>query len=1756
MKNFRWLRGLMGAVLLLCLGLVQPALTRGDDGEGTTAVTAPRFHTVHAQNAAIGTNKSTSRFQYANFTNRLIVKYKDMSIARAQTLSSSRVQALSARAGVTLTHLRPMSGNGQVFRLPRRMSLDEAKAIADRVAADPGVEYAQPDRLLFPMMVPDDPQYANQWHYKSPDAPDYEIAGINLPAAWDITTGSSSLVIGVIDTGIVNHADLQGRTVPGYNFISDPDKAGNGVGRSADPSDLGDWVTNAESTDPTSPFYGCPAEDSSWHGTHVAGTIGAASNNGMGVAGINWNSKILPVRVLGKCGGYTSDIVDGMRWAAGLSVSGVPANPNPAKVINMSLGGGGSCDPAEQSAIDDVTNAGTTVVVAAGNNSDDAANYTPASCSGVITVAAVGRAGGMAFYSNYGQDVKIAAPGGEWAVAFDPNSILSTLNTGTTSPIASPDGDTYVFYQGTSMATPHVTGIVSLMLSVNPALTPPIIAQLLQTTARPFPVGTASYGGDCDTSLCGAGMVDAYQAVQAVSSNAPLISAAPGALTFRLLPGDNSNPPGQTIAITNPGGGTLNWSVSTDPTATWLQVSPTSGVNSGTVTVSVDASHLTTAATYTAAITISDNGAANSPVVIPVTAGRYLTLHANLFSAVSDHAAATVNGKLYVIGGWGGGPMVQIFDPATDSWSLGTPKPTQTVNAAAAVINGKIYVPGGGNPMTNAVLDALEIYDPATDQWTTGASLPQPLEASGVAAVNGKLYVLGGQDDTYSYQSTLVYDPNTDSWSSLADMGTYRSWSAAAVDNGKIYLVGGLDGAGTYTNSVLVYDPTLDSWSNAGVLNVARSTPAVADGNGKLYIFGGWDGTQERDDVEAFDTATGVSSVEPFVMNQARSDLAAVTANGSIYVPGGWNGSGDSSINESYDLPCSYSIDPTSASFEGSGGMGSVAVTTTYGRCGWSAESNASWITVTSAPTSTGDGSVNFSVDANTGATRSGTITIAGQTFTVSQSVATYTVTYNGNGNTGGAAPVDGNAYLSGDTVTVLGDTGSMTKTGYSFAGWNTAGDGSGTSYTPAALFTINSNVTFYAMWTINTYTATFDSNGGSTVTSQTVAYNGTATAPTAPTKTGYTFAGWYADSGLTTAFSFSTAITADITLYAKWTLLTTYTVTYNGNGSTGGSAPVDGNAYLSGAVVTVLGNTGSLTKTDYTFGGWNTAANGSGTTYAGGSTFTISSNVTLYAVWTINTYTVTFNSNGGSTVTSQTVVYNSTATAPTAPTKTGYTFAGWYSDSGLTAAFDFSSPITADITLYAKWTASACTLTLSPTSVNMLASGGTGTFGVTATGSGCSSWTAISNNSWITTGAVNIVNNVVIQSYSVTVNAQAARIGTISIANQTFTVNQAAAAFTVTFNGNGGSAVSSQTVAYNGTATAPTAPTKTGYTFAGWYADSGLTTAFSFSTAITADLTLYAKWTLLTTYTVTYNGNGSTGGSAPVDGNAYLSGAVVTVLGNTGSLTKTGYTFGGWNTAANGSGTTYAGESTFTISSNVTLYAVWTINTYTVSFNSNGGSAVSSQSVAYNTTATAPTTPTKAGYGFDGWYSDSGLTTVFSFSTAITADITLYAKWTATSCTYSINPVNTSTLASGGTGSVGITTGNGCGWTAVSNDTWITVTGGSSGTGNGTTSYSVAANTGAARTGTITIAGQTFTVNQAMQTTAPDGDLDNDGVVTAADALHALRIEAGLISATAADLAHGDVAPLVNGRPQPDGKIDIGDVVVILRKAIGLVNW
>ncbi|WP_225764675.1 S8 family peptidase [Stenotrophomonas sp. Marseille-Q4652] len=411
---------------------------------------------------------------------RFIVKYRDSAapaqasvLARSLKSAAAAVPARTGR-GVGLQKLRDLAIGPAVIKADRELDQAEAAQLMRQLAADPDVEYVEVDQIMYPTWTPNDPSYSQQWGFNG-------TYGIKAQQAWDITKGAGQLVA-VLDTGITTHSDLSANVIGGYDFISDTTVAGDGNGRDSNPADPGDYYDGSAS---------------SWHGTHVAGTVAAVTNNGKGVAGTAPQAKVVPVRVLGRGGGYTSDIADGIIWASGGTVSGVPANPNPAKVINLSLGGSGACGTTTQNAINGAVSRGTTVVIAAGNSNANVSNASPANCNNVIAVGSTTSTGARSSFSNYGALIDIAAPG---------SNIYSTLNSGTQGP----GSESYASYNGTSMATPHVAGVVALMQSVAPTpLTPAQVESIIKSTATPFP--------STPSQPIGAGIVNAYAAVQAAA---------------------------------------------------------------------------------------------------------------------------------------------------------------------------------------------------------------------------------------------------------------------------------------------------------------------------------------------------------------------------------------------------------------------------------------------------------------------------------------------------------------------------------------------------------------------------------------------------------------------------------------------------------------------------------------------------------------------------------------------------------------------------------------------------------------------------------------------------------------------------------------------------------------------------------------------------------------------------------------------------------------------------------------------------------------------------------------------------------------------------------------------------------------------------------------------------------------------------------------------------------------------------------------
>ena len=466
----------------------------------------------------------------------VIVKLRASGAIGRQKLSTSleRTAALAKRTGLNLTHKRDISD----AMIATRIELDgmDADATLERLRRDPGVEFVSIDQRRFAhATTPNDALFANQWYLRNT-----EISAVNAVDAWDLERGSAGIVVAVLDTGVLydhpdlGRGDLGGKLLPGHDFVAGDARANDGGGRDADPSDPGDWINDADKTDAT--MADCELTGSSWHGTRVAGMIGALSNNGSGIAGLSWNSYILPVRVLGKCGGTDSDILAGMRWAAGLSVPGAPVNPTPARVLNMSLGAESACQQSYRAVIDELAERKVLVVISAGNEGTVVSS--PGNCPGVVAVAALRHAGSKVGFSNLGPEVTLGAPGGN-CVNIDGGPCLfsldTTSNAGTTVPAAHTFTNQIDANLGTSFSAPIVSGIAALMLSRNANLSTAQMLDRLREGTRPFPTSVADdpavtachVPADsedfqlaqclCTTSTCGAGMADAFLSVEAAA---------------------------------------------------------------------------------------------------------------------------------------------------------------------------------------------------------------------------------------------------------------------------------------------------------------------------------------------------------------------------------------------------------------------------------------------------------------------------------------------------------------------------------------------------------------------------------------------------------------------------------------------------------------------------------------------------------------------------------------------------------------------------------------------------------------------------------------------------------------------------------------------------------------------------------------------------------------------------------------------------------------------------------------------------------------------------------------------------------------------------------------------------------------------------------------------------------------------------------------------------------------------------------------
>ncbi len=625
------------------------------------------------------------------------------SASAAASSTAEQIAALGARAGVLIAHSHSISGDIHVARLMRALEAAELESTLSRLRADATVLYAEPDRRkqAHGLSGPDDPLYlstpgvvgSGQWYMQAPQPvattpATTTTAAVNATGAWGITTGTSGVVIADLDTGVrFDHPDLMkaalgGKLLPGFDFVGCDGGAGvncpagstylsanDGDGWDADPSDPGDWISTADLK--LTFFSGCTQGDSSWHGTRTAGILGALTNNGVGIAGMSWGSWVLPVRVLGKCGGYDSDIIAGMLWAAGIAVPGAPANPDPARVINMSLGSANACSSDYQDAIAQVNGQGTIVVASAGNEGGPVDE--PANCPGAVAVVGVRHVGSKVGYSSLGSNAALAAPAGNCVNASGAClfSIETTVNLGKydaslmqyTTPGINSYTDQTNFNVGTSFSAPIVSGISALMLSVNGNLSPAQLRARLQRAARTFPANLTDTSQPppypalpvcavpadfndtsqaiectCTTGTCGAGLADAQGSVnEALRPIAAL--AAPATVSagqsVALSAAGSAAACGQTVA-------SYAWSITGNPNGTSLTANtgPTTSLSaapaSGTVTVQLvvtDSAGLTDTATIVI-------GASTATTSAPANAGSSACLAA--VSAPAPTATLTV----------------------------------------------------------------------------------------------------------------------------------------------------------------------------------------------------------------------------------------------------------------------------------------------------------------------------------------------------------------------------------------------------------------------------------------------------------------------------------------------------------------------------------------------------------------------------------------------------------------------------------------------------------------------------------------------------------------------------------------------------------------------------------------------------------------------------------------------------------------------------------------------------------------------------------------------------------------------------------------------------------------------------------------------------------------------------------------------------------------------------------------------------------
>ena len=645
---------------------------------------------------------ATGRLHGAHEPQRIVAS--ELIVRLTEKLPAERALELLKLPGLVASHGGFSSEYLHLIKFRRQgtlkpLSVGETLELVAPLASRRGVVFVEPNAVHHPLAVPNDNLYPAMWH----------LPPINMPAAWDVERGTSAAVtVAVVDTGIFAHPDLTPRVLPGADLISDPAISLDGDGRDNDPTDTGRDLPNGQS---------------SWHGTHCAGTIGAATDNGNGIAGMNWNARIVPVRVLGKGGGTTADIAAGLTWAAGLTVPGMPANPNPAQVVSVSLGGEGDPRQIYQDVIDQAAARNVIFVVAAGNDNIDASRFTPCNQSGVLCIGATRFNGRRASYSNFGSRIDVMAPGGEVAEDANgdgyPDGVLSTLrNDDTGMP-------TYVFEQGTSMATPHVAGLVSLMRARNPTLTFAQVRQILVDTANP--------ASRCNEG-CGAGLINAHAALLRTTNSQPTGPARLSMSASDLFFTQASTT--QTLTLTNTGGMPLTVTVA--------------GGGANGSRLSFDVTQRTIAPGQSGAVQISAN-------LQGLTEGR---AEAATVSVTSNGGNASVGVKLRAGGASGRPVTVALVFQQGEEWKVGGAVDAQAAQNFAFTVTappGRYFLLGAQDANGNGQFEDNEPLGlwPNTDS-------PREIVLADGQVLNGNNFVVAPQGNVSGNESRLIGSACTD----------------------------------------------------------------------------------------------------------------------------------------------------------------------------------------------------------------------------------------------------------------------------------------------------------------------------------------------------------------------------------------------------------------------------------------------------------------------------------------------------------------------------------------------------------------------------------------------------------------------------------------------------------------------------------------------------------------------------------------------------------------------------------------------------------------------------------------------------------------------------------------------------------------------------------------------------------------------------------------------------------------------------------